>query len=99
MKRWLLSGILFWMLVGSPVANAAIADWPVIGQVIRVSTCVIGDVGKLTGSLVKHLGAWGGELLTSVGQCSLKVVETTTDLVVDVVNGEVPVPTTEVVHE
>ena len=99
MKRFLVGSVLVLWLAMSPLAEAGVSDWPVIGQVVRVGSCLVQDTGKLVGSLLKHLGTWGAELLTSVSQCSLKVVDNTTDIVADVVTLSVPTPDPEVPHE
>mgnify|MGYP001600134843 CR=1 FL=1 len=100
MKRFVVGTMLVMWLAMSPMqAEAGVSDWPVIGQVVRVTTCVVSDAGKLLGSLLSHLGSWGADVLRSVGQCSLKVVDTTTELVTDVVTFTVPTPDPEVPHE
>ena len=99
MKRFVMGvGLAMWLAM-SPLAEAGVSDWPVIGQVVRVSSCLVQDTGKLVGSLLKHLGTWGAELLTSVSSCSLKVVDNTTDIVSDVVTLSVPTPDPEVPNE
>lgn len=100
----LLWGIVFYgVMAFSPVAHAAVRDWPLVGQVVRVSTCVLGGTGTLTASLVGKLGAWGNEVLTKVSDCIQETVGSVTDTAVDVLNLEVPTPAAEtheeVVHE
>ena len=93
MKRFLVGvGVALWLALSPMQAEASVQDWPILGQVIRVSVCVLGDAGHLTGSLLGHLGSWGAEVLKRVGQCSLTVVDTVTDTAVDVVSLRVPTP-------
>ena len=99
MKRHLVGAVVVAWLAMSPVVYAGVTDWPIIGQVTRVGICLIGDTGRLTGSLLAKLGEWGAELVGAIGKCSQVVVGTVTDTVVDVVSLRVPTPSAEPVHE
>ena len=93
MKRFLVGvGLVMWLAMSPMRAEAAVTDWPVIGQVAQVGICLISDAGHLGGSLLGHLGAWGAELLKSVSHCAQLVVGTVTDTAVDVVSLRVPTP-------
>ena len=92
MKKWLVVLGLLGVLSMTRPAEAAVTDWPVIGQVVRVGQCVVGGAATLVTSLLKHLGAWGNEAITTVGQCAIHTTEEVTDVVVDVVSLQVPTP-------
>ena len=89
------------MLCGT--AEAAITDWPVIGQVSRVGVCLVKGSGQLVGSLLGHLSAWGVELVGTIGDCAKAVVGNTEEVATGVVTLTVPTPSTttteEAVHE
>lgn len=93
MKRFLLGVALIASLtMGPPLAYAAVQDWPVVGQVVRVGQCVVGGAASLVGSLLSHLTAWGTELVQTVGQCALNTTEEASDVAEDVVAVTVPTP-------
>ena len=76
MKRLLMvMGVVVWLGLATP-AQAAIVDWPIIGQVARVGICVLGGTGRLAASAVVHAGAWGAEVLGTVGECIAKIIST-----------------------
>ena len=95
MKRHLVGVTIGCWLAMSSMASASVLDWPVVGQVARVSVCVVGGSGQLVSSLLKHLTNWGSEVLTTVGQCALTTASQTTGLVKDVVTLSVPTPQPE----
>lgn len=99
-KLVLVLGLTF-LLCGT--AEAAITDWPVIGQVSRVGVCLVKGSGKLVTSLLGHLGAWGSELVGTIGDCAKAVVGNTEEVATGIVTLTVPTPSTttteEAVHE
>ena len=99
MKNLVFVGLLTLMLCGT--AEAAVTDWPGGGQVSRVGQCIVVGGGKILTSLLTHLGVWGTETLTTVGQCALDTTNEVVDVAGDVVTLSVPNPdpvTTEEVH-
>ena len=93
MKRHLVGAVLVaWLAMSPTLAYAAVEDWPVVGQVVRVGKCVVGGTGSLIGSLLGHLTDWGTELVQTVGQCALNTNTEATDVVEDVVAVTIPTP-------
>lgn len=90
MKRLVI--VIGLLCLFSGTAEAGVSDWPVVGQVIRVASCVVGGTGQLVGSLLTHLTNWGKEAITTVGQCALHTASEVTDVAGDVVTLTVPTP-------
>ena len=104
MKRFLVGGVLaMWLAMSPMTAEAAVIDWPIIGQAARVGICVLGGSGQLGASLVAHAAAYGKEVRGIVGECITKVINTPVALVTNVVSGAGVAPGedvhTEEVHE
>ena len=81
-------GLVFWSVMAvSPLAHAAVTDWPIVGQVAKVGICILGGAGKLATSVAAHAGAIGVEVLSTVGECIQKVIATPVDVVTGVLGG------------
>lgn len=92
MKKWLLVLGLIGVLSVAHPAEAAVTDWPIIGQVAKVGICVISGAGQLVTSLLGHLTAWGKEGLTTTAECITKIVTTPVDIVTTIVGGAEEAP-------
>ena len=90
MRTWAVALLITLGLCGT--AEAGVAEWPVIGQAIRVGSCIVGGTGTLVGSLASKLSAWGSELFHHIGQCALTTTTEVTDVAEDVVTISVPTP-------
>ena len=97
MKKWMLVIGLTFLLCGT--AEAAITDWPVVGQVSRVGVCLVKGSGTLLASLVAHLSAFGVEVVAKIGECAKAVVGNTEEVATGAVTLTLPTPSTvEEIH-
>ena len=79
MKRIGLA-IVFYVALMSAVApaEAAWTDWPGVSQIVKIGSCLLQDVGKITTSLTVHATNFVVDTATIVRDCLSYVVSVVT---------------------
>ena len=81
MKHWLMAvGVVATLAMARP-AEAAVGDWPVVGQVYKIVACLITDAGTLGKIVVTHATQATTEVLQTVASCVKFVIDTTVSVV------------------
>jgi len=75
-KTLVLAGLLIMCMSGQ--AEAAWHDVVIVKQVKNIGLCILADAGKIGTSVVKHTSELIGEVVTSIKDCLVYVVDEVT---------------------